>query len=78
MTIYERAFENIVGKHGNDGDHHFLLWLLFYVIFKSNIVITIFRQSEKPNGCLKFNSLPDMPSLGSSNSAANKDITSKI
>ena len=28
--------------------------------------------------CIKLNPLPDMPILGSSNSAANKDMVSKI
>ena len=59
---YERG-ENIVGKRENVGVQHFPFFPQF---FQKKIILRV------------VNPLPDMPILGSSNSAACKDIMSKI
>ena len=59
-----KAFENIMENGENAGNQHFLLFPQCFLSLKGQESL--------------INPLPDMPILGSSNSAANKDMMSKI
>ena len=64
--------ENIVGKEENAGYQHFLL---FPQCFQKLSFSGLFKVGTVWEG---VNHLPEMPILGFSNSAANKDMITKI
>ena len=71
IHVFDRV-ENIVGKGENAGYQHFLLLPQYFqkLSFSGLLkVVTVWYR---------VNPLPDIPILGSSNSAANKDMMSKI
>ena len=84
----KKAFENIVGKGENAGNRHFLLfpqWFLLYQGKKTCLQTSDLLSANALNlvksknlSYDRVNPLPDMPISGSSNSAANKDMMSKI
>ena len=58
-----------MGKEENVGNQHFLLFLKCFIM-----LLTQGHQNSRL--CGRFNTLPNMPILGSYNSAANKDMMS--
>ena len=71
IHVFDRV-ENIVGTGENAGYQHFLLLPQYFqkLSFSGLLkVVTVWYR---------VNPLPDIPILGSSNSAANKDMMSKI